>query len=319
MIAILPASNPTVLLNNNVKMPLLAAGTWQYDNNTAGDSIAKAYAAGFTHFDTAEDYDNQLGVGMEIKKLLASGVKRESLFITTKTMPCHTATTLKIRGRDFSSMRRLTRASCFNQTTADFALDLKLLGLDYVDLVLLHGPSTRGTSTTTECNAQSCDADLGSWQALEQAYAERKVRAIGVSNYCQSCFECLLSKATTKPSINQIAFHVGMGDDPSNLVSFSASKGILVQAYSPLGDGSLPGASDLAAIGQKYNKSAAQVALKWIVDKGLPVVTKADSAQYLREDIDLWSWNLTKADTATLSANRKYPSSFGPSWACKKR
>ena len=298
------AKMPTVTLNNGVEMPQLAAGTWQYDNATAEDSIAKAWAAGFTHIDTAENYYNQVGVGKAIKTLLASGVKREEMFITTKTLPCVTGT--------------MTQAECMNQTLADFSLDLELLGLPYIDLVLLHGPSTRGTSSTTSCDAKACGADLGSWQALEQAYAEKKVRAIGVSNYCQSCFECLLGSAKVVPAVNQIAFHVGMGDDPSELVSYSASKGILAQAYSPLGDGKLPSAADLATIGKKYGKSGAQVALKWIVDKGLPVVTKADTAQYLAEDIDLWSWNISAADAAALSANRKYPSSFGPSWACQK-
>ena len=210
------AKMPTVTLNNGVEMPQLAAGTWQYDNATAADSIAKAWAAGFTHIDTAENYYNQVGVGKAIKTLLASGVKREEMFITTKTLPCVTGT--------------MTQAECMNQTLTDFALDLELLGLPYVDLVLLHGPSTRGTSSTTMCDAKACGADLGSWQALEQAYAEKKVRAIGVSNYCQSCFECLLSSAKVVPAVNQIAFHVGMGDDPSGLVSYSASKGILAQA-----------------------------------------------------------------------------------------
>lgn len=119
------------------------------------------------------------------------------------------------------------------------------------------------------------------------------------------------------PAVNQFALHVGMGDDPGGLVSYTTKANILVQAYSPLGDGALPTAPDLAAIGKTYNKAAAQVALKWLADKGIAVTTKADNAQYLVEDLDLYSWNMTAADTAALSANRKYPSSFGPSWACK--
>ena len=117
-------------------------------------------------------------------------------------------------------------------------------------------------------------------------------------------------------AVPQIALHVGMGDDPGGLVSYSMSKGIYAQAYSPLGDGKLPTASSLAAIGKKYSRSAAQVALKWIIDKGLPVVTKADTAQYLAEDFDMWSWNMSKADATALSANRAFPGN--PSWACSK-
>jgi len=292
-----------ITLNNGVVMPQLAAGTWQYDNATAGDSISKAYSAGFTHFDTAEDYDNQVGVGKELKALFASGVKRSDVFITTKTVPCHSG--------------QLSTEECKKQTLNDIKLDLAQLGLDYVDLILHHGPSTRGSGSSASCNAKACAADKGSWSALETAYHQKLTRAIGVSNYCQSCFECLLSSATVVPAVNQIALHVGMGDDPAGLVSYTASKNILVQAYSPLGDGKLPGAEDLAAIGAHYKKSAAQVALKWIVDKGLAVVTKADSAKYLSQDFDMWSWNLTAADATALSQNRKYPSSFGPSWACQ--
>jgi diketogulonate reductase-like aldo/keto reductase len=108
--------------------------------------------------------------------------------------------------------------------------------------------------------------------------------------------------------------HVGMGDDPNKIISYCESKGIVVQAYSPLANGKLPADTDLAAIGKIYGKSAAQVALKWLADKGIAVTTKANKAEYLSEDIDLFGWNLTHTQTEILSANTKYAGQ--PSWAC---
>jgi len=160
------ASQGFVTLNNGVRMPQLAAGTWQYSNATAGDSIAKAWKAGFTHFDTAESYANQLGCGKEIASLLASGVKRSDIFVTTKTLPC-------------SSTTNMTAEACEAQTQSDLQKDLKRLGLDYVDLILLHGPSTRGTGSTDMCNAKACGADQGSWSALETMYANKQVNRRG--------------------------------------------------------------------------------------------------------------------------------------------
>ena len=192
---------------------------------------------------------------------------------------------------------------------------LAALQLDYVDLILLHGASHRGAG---KCDAKACAADAEQWRAYERFYKQGKAKAIGVSNYCQSCFDCLLGKgnATVVPAVNQIQVHVGMGDDPSSLLSYCSAKGIVVQAYSPLGDGNLVKDKSLAQVGAAHGKSGAQVALKWLVDKGLAVVTKADDPTYLAEDIDLFSWNLTAAETQSLSQNSKYPSD--PSWACSE-
>jgi diketogulonate reductase-like aldo/keto reductase len=105
-----------------------------------------------------------------------------------------------------------------------------------------------------------------------------------------------------------------MGDDPASLLSYCAKKGIVIQAYSPLGNGALISDKDLATVGKAHGKSAAQVALKWIVDKGIPLATKADSVDYLKEDIDLFDWNITKTESDMLS-QKESPAGV-PSWAC---
>lgn len=289
------AATHNLKLNNGVEMPQIAMGVWQYDNATAIDSLKLGFSVGFTHIDTAESYKNQVGVGKAI-----AGKPRDSYFLTTKTLPCASV--------------GAAAGACYAQTKADFEGDLAQLGVDYVDLILLHGASTRGSSGKDHCDAQACAADNEQWRLYEDMYNAGKAKAIGVSNYCQSCFDCL--NATVVPAVNQIQYHVGMGDDPSSLLSYCKDKGILVQAYSPLGNGKLVADKGLAAIGAKYNKSAAQVALKWIVDKGLALVTKADSVDYLSQDIDMYSWTLSAADNAALGASKVYPDS--PSWACAK-
>jgi len=284
---------PNIKLSNGVLMPQMSLGTWQYDNATAGEAIKLGISAGFTHIDTAENYLNQVGVGAAL-----AAYPRESFFLTTKTLPC-------------TSVGRAP-GSCYSQTISDVDADLKALNVSYVDLILLHGASHRGPGV---CDAAACAADAEQWAAYTAIYKAGKARAIGVSNYCQSCFECLLKQpGTLVPTVNQIQLHVGMGDDPQNLVSYCESKGIVVQAYSPLGDGKLIKDTSLATIGANYNKSAAQVALKWLVQKGVAVVTKSDSPKFLAQDIDMYSWAMTESDVATLGKNTAYPGD--PSWAC---
>jgi diketogulonate reductase-like aldo/keto reductase len=290
--AAFPATATTIKLTNGVEMPQMALGTWQYDNDKAADAIKKGFAAGFVHIDTAQSYKNQVGVG---KALAQSGKKRDEYFLTTKTLPCSSS------GYD----------ACRKQAESDINLDLKNLGLDQVDLILLHGPSHMGRG---KCDANACDKDRGQWAAYEAAYKAGKARALGVSNYCVSCLECLLSNATVMPTVNQIELHVGMGADPAGLVSYNAKHGIVSQAYSPLGNGKLPGDATLTKMGNSYGKTAAQVALKWGVQHGWSVATKADDATYLAQDIDMYSWNLTAADMQALDSNTAHPDN--PSWAC---
>jgi diketogulonate reductase-like aldo/keto reductase len=185
-------------------MPQISAGTWQYNDTVAADSIHKALAAGFTHIDTAENYRNQVGVGKALKSL-----PRDSYFLTTKTTPCAES----------------TEAACEAQSTKEFLQDLTDLGLDYVDLILLHGASV--STHTGSCDPAACTKDRGQWKAYEKLYKAGKAKAIGVSNYCVSCFECLIGQpgVTVVPAVNQIQYHVGLGPDPAGILSFGQKHG----------------------------------------------------------------------------------------------
>merc|ERR1712063_27560 len=203
------------------------------------------------HIDTAHNYNNQAGVGKALSQL-----DRASYFLTTKVM--------SVNSDAYAGTMKLLEE------------DLTLLGLDSVDMMLLHSP------------ARSCSAIQEQWRAMEDFYAAGKARAIGVSNYCQSSFDCLSQTWKVKPALNQIEVHVGMGPDPKSLISYAKSFGIQSQAYSPLGDGSseLISGSLVTGIGKAHNMSGAQVAMRWLIEHDVPLATKT-SKQSHRQHLHL--------------------------------
>jgi len=287
-----------VTLNNGIVMPLLTIGTWQYNASTAYDELKKAFSVGFRHVDTAHDYNDQVGVG----RAWAEGVAeygRENLFLTTKVPGCGT-----------QGVR--SGANCGPDTLKAVNEDFAQLNVSQVDLMLLHFPGMLG------CGTLGCPEIQTQWAVMEQLYAENKARAIGVSNYCPSCFECLFKASKQVPMVNQIEYHVGMGPDPIGLRSYMREKNIQMQAYSPLGDGSseLINGALVSGIGKTYNKSGAQVSLKWVMQQNIGLLTKADTMQYLQEDADMFSWDLSDSDMATLTKATK--PSGNPSFRCTK-
>merc|ERR1711881_474460 len=142
---------------------------------------------------------------------------------------------------------------------------------------------------------------------LEDANKAGKAKAIGVSNYCQSCFECILKNATVVPAVNQVQYHVGEGADPIGLKTYMDSKGIVMMAYSAMAQGSkeLISGPLTNGIGAHYNKSGAQVALKWVAQHNVPLVTKASNPKYLAQDIDLFDFELSPTDVSALDAATK--------------
>jgi diketogulonate reductase-like aldo/keto reductase len=261
---------PSIKLNNGVQMPLISLGTWQYNSTVAEDTVKLGMKVGFTHIDTAHTYLNQDGVGRAL-----AGLDRDSYFLTTKVPSPSTA-------------------KYYDETNQLLAEDLKLLNLDYVDLMLLHFPPK-----TNDCGVMQ-----EQWRAMEDFYKAGKAKAIGVSNYCISSLKCIAEKATVTPAVNQVQFHIGMGADPAGLKTFCDSKGIFLQAYSPLGDGTteLINGPLVTGIGNAHNKSGAQVSLRWLVEHNIPVSTKSTSATHLQEDLDIFEWSLTADEKSQLDA-----------------
>lgn len=294
---------PSVTLRNGVQMPLIAAGTWQYNDSQAEASVATALKVGFNMVDTAYDYYNQAGVGQAIHE---SKIPRSSVFVETKVPGC---------GFDGTST-----SACYNDTVAALERDLQLLKMDYVDLVIVHFPP-KSSFFMRSCHLWVCDEIQDQWRALEEFYAAGKAKAIGVSNFCESCFGCL-EKAKVFPMVNQIGYHIGMGPDPSGFRSFADKHGMILQAYSPLGDWHSPGhganedimsGQFTTSLAKAHNKSTIAVALKWLVQHGVPTVTKSSNPAHLAQDLDLWSWNLTDTE---MAAADKYHLFGMPSFAC---
>jgi diketogulonate reductase-like aldo/keto reductase len=257
---------PNVKLNNGVEMPMMSMGTWQYDTATAQSVVSLALKTGFNHIDTANNYKNQEGVGAALK-----GVERSSYFLTTK-VPAGDATFTSKALQD----------------------DLDQLGLDFVDLMLVHYPPQDG----------NCQQMQEQWGAMEAFYKAGKARAIGVSNYCPSSLECIKKTATVTPAVNQVQYHVGMGADPTGLKSYCDEHNIHLQAYSPLGDGTseLITGDLVSGIGGAHNKTGAQASLRWIYEHGVSLTTKTTKESHMREDLDVFSFELAAAEKVQLDA-----------------
>lgn len=309
------AAMPLIKLNNGVEMPAVAAGTWQYTTDYAEQSAAAALSVGIRHIDTASDYcadgmcgdcsthggSNQPGIA---KAIATAKIDRSELFITTKVKGC--------------GKQGLSFEDCASESVKLAQANNDALGVDHVDLLLVHfPPDTSGCGG--KCTGQVCDKMREQWKALsQQFYAANKTRALGVSNFCVSCLDCLAQDpaGALVPAVNQFKYHIGMGADPSKLVSRCKSAGIVPQAYSPLGDNTteLINGKLVSAIGAAHGKSGVQAALRWIWQNGVAVTTKSGNPEHLRQDADLFDWQLT--DDEMKQANAATEPSGTPSFAC---
>lgn len=237
------------------------------------------------HVDTALVYGNQKGVGRALKD---SKRARESYFLTTK-----------IPGGLNASA-----------TQSSLDQDLAELQVDYVDLMLVHYPCTMDAK-----QAGGKASRQAMWRVMEQFVKAGKARAIGVSHYCKRHLQDVLDIATVPVSVNQVQFHVGMGHagpDATDNEQFAKDHGITYQSFSPLcgpctdaagnPDRSLITGPLVVGIGRKYNKSGAQVSLRWQVQQGIPVIPKTDAVAHLQQNIDIFDWELDADDMARLSA-----------------
>eukprot|EP00939_MAST-03C_sp_MAST-3C-sp1_P003952 g3952.t1 len=275
-------------------------GTWLYNASTAKMAVSQALEVGYTHIDTAYDYQNSEGVGEAIAE---AKIERHHLFVTSK-----------VEGG-------LNTSRTFDEHDDN----LKKLQLDYVDLLLVHFPcliSPEGDLTGSKAMRQE------QWKAMEELHKQGKARAIGISHYCRRHLDDILEIAIIKPAINQVEFHVGMGSANTNATddrAYLESKGITFQSFSPLcgpccmGDTTgkctynteLITGDMVTEIGKKYNKTGAQVSLRWQVQQGIPVIPKTSSKEHLEENLALFGWELSKEDMDTLTSSPTPPVSGG--------
>jgi 2,5-diketo-D-gluconate reductase A len=256
---------PTIRLNDGTTMPQLGLGTWPLSDDTVVPVVVAAIEAGYRHIDTAYRYGNERGVGRAIR---ASGLPREAIFVTTKLDGEFQGADRAIAGLD-ESLRRL--------------------GLDYVDLLLIHWPLPQR------------DQYLSTWKTFEQLVAAGKARSIGVSNFKVAHIERLLAEATIRPVVNQIQLNPRI-TRPA-LRTYDHAQGIVTVAWSPLGQGSdLLDHPTLAAIAATYGKTPAQVVLRWHMELGVVAIPKSANPMRIAQNIDIFDFTLSRDEIAAISA-----------------
>eukprot|EP01065_Artemidia_motanka_P032125 TRINITY_DN39175_c0_g1_i1.p1 TRINITY_DN39175_c0_g1~~TRINITY_DN39175_c0_g1_i1.p1 ORF type:complete len:330 (+),score=142.85 TRINITY_DN39175_c0_g1_i1:69-1058(+) len=286
----------------SVDMPLVGIGSWQYNSSEAYAATLSAFqlsAQPYRHVDCAYDYFNQDGVGKALKE---TGLKREEFFVTSK-----------VEG-----------GLSPEKTESEAMSDLKDLGLDYVDLLLVHFPCSVPALNGSKAIRQA------QWAAMEKLYNAGKARAIGVSHFCERHMNDVLETATVKPMVDQVQYHVGMGSAGVNATDitfkYARDHGVVFQSFSPLcgpccmgqpasctlNKELLTGAL-VTGIGAKYNKTGAQVSLKWQVQQGIPVIPKSSNPAHQAQNIGLFDFELSAEDMATLSAATSPPVAGGGS------
>ena len=260
----------TYRLNNSVQIPKMGFGTWQLsDGDEAYNAVLSAIRAGYRHIDTAAMYGNEKSVGAAIKD---SGVDRESLFITSK-LP--------------------NSAHGYLPAREAFIESLKNLGLQYLDMYLIHWPNPmRNRSNWKQANRDS-------WKALEELFYNGKIRAIGVSNFRAHHLDALFESAVVIPAVNQI--RLCPGDEDTKTVRYCRDQNILLEAYSPLGSGLALEVPLIQQLAKAYKKSPSQICLRWSLQNGYLPLPKTTSPERMTENADVFDFELVGPDMLDIA------------------
>ena len=260
----------TYRLANGVDIPCLGFGTWQTpDGDVAVSSVRCAIEAGYRHIDTAQAYGNEGSVGQGIRE---SGIDRKDLFITTKLW---------------------NRNHSYELALSTFDESMKKLGLDYLDLFLIHWPNPIAFRDHWQ------QANAESWKAMEKLYEEGRIRAIGVSNFRPHHLEALAQTANVKPMVNQI--RLCPGDTQDEVVDYCRKQGMLLEAYSPLGVGRIFEVPEMQKLAEKYGRSIAQVCIRWSLQRGYLPLPKSVTPSRIQENLRVFDFELEAADVQLIA------------------
>jgi diketogulonate reductase-like aldo/keto reductase len=261
----------TATLNTGATIPRIGFGTWQTpDGEIAYRSVLSALNIGYRHIDTARVYGNEASVGRAIKE---SGVARGEIFLTTK-LPAE-----------------MKDASRVEET---FQTSLRTLGVDYVDLYLIHAPwpwEARGADYTAE--------NIAVWREMEKLYRSGRAKAVGVSNFSVQDLTAILENGSVVPAANQIRWFVGATED--DLTQFSKRKDVLVEAYSPLATGRILSDPDLIQVAGKYGKTVAQICIRYCLQHDTVPLPKSTHDAYIAENAEV-DFDIAAEDMAVLDA-----------------
>lgn len=259
-------TTPRITLNDGTTIPQLGFGVFRVDPEETERIVSDALEVGYRHIDTAAIYGNEIGVG---RAIAASGIPREELFITTKLWNSDQGTQSAIDAMDLS---------------------LEKLGLDHVDLYLIHWPRP------------DLDRYLESWHTLEQLKADGKTTSIGVSNFHIPHLERVIAGSGTVPAVDQIELHPAFAQRP--IREYAASKGIAIEAWGPLGQGKydLFGMPAVAAAAKAHDVSPAQAVIRWHLQHGIIVFPKSNSRERIAENFDVFGFELSADEMAAIDA-----------------
>ncbi|MDR6417371.1 aldo/keto reductase [Pseudarthrobacter sulfonivorans] len=255
---------PAITLNNGVRMPQLGFGVFQVSDDDTTAAVSLALAAGYRSIDTAAIYGNEAGTGRAIAE---SGIDRAELFITSKLWVADLG---------------------YDATLAAFDASLEKLGLDYLDLYLIHWP------------APATDLYLESWRALEKLLADGKVRTIGVSNFLPEHLQKVIDLGGTVPAVNQIELHPAL--QQRDIAAFNTAHGIVTEAWSPLAQGAVLADPAVADIAARHGVSPAQAILRWHLQQGRIIIPKSVTPERIRENLDVFGFGLTADELSVIDA-----------------
>ena len=250
--------NENYALSNGVKIPKIGLGTWLIPDGEAAQAVRDAVAMGYRHIDTAQAYGNERGVGEGVR---TCGVPREEIFVTSKVAAEH---------------------KTYESAAKSIDESLAKLGMDYIDLMIIHCPQPwaefRGERRYFTENKEV-------WRALENAYKDGKVKAIGVSNFLVDDLENILDGCEVKPMVNQILTHIT--NTPLELINFCREHGILCEAYSPIAHGEALKNRLILSVAEKYSVTPAQLCVRYALQLGMVVLPKTSNPEHMKNNADI--------------------------------
>lgn len=263
----------TLTLNNGVKIPQLGLGTWFIDDSDAAEAVKSAAMLGYRHFDTAQAYGNERGVGEGIR---SCGVSREEIFAVSKVAAEH---------KTYDSAAK--------------SIDETLLktGLDYLDMMIIHSPQP--WDKVNQSDDRYVEGNRAAWRALEDAYKAGKLRAIGVSNFKKEDIESLLETAEIKPMVNQVLLHIS--NTPAELIKYCGEKGIVVEAYSPIGHGEILNQPDIMAMAEKYGVTVPQLCIRYTLQLGAVSLPKTADPAHMKSNSEV-DFEISEQDMEVLKS-----------------
>lgn len=262
-------------LSNGVEVPKIGLGTWLINNTDVAKAVQDAIEIGYRHIDTAQAYQNEAGVGEGIRN---SGVNREELFITSKLA---------------------AEIKSYNEAVSAIDESLNKMGLDYIDLMIIHSPKPWMQFTGSD---RFFEGNLEAWRALEDAYKAGKLRAIGVSNFEKEDLANILNNGDVKPMVNQVLAHIS--NTPFELIDYCQTKNILVEAYSPIGHGELLKNKMVGDLAQKYGVTIPQLGIRYDLQLGLLPLPKTANPDHMHNNADV-DFIISEEDMQVLKNMKK--------------